>query len=57
MTIHSNNQCVLRLTYILNATGVTLDEIDNVPGFTRSSGSYIEHGASDSAAERPTCLD
>ena len=57
VTIHLNMQRILRLAYILNATGVTLNEIDNVPGFTRGSGSHVKHGASDSAAEHRTCLD
>ena len=59
VTIHLNMRSVLHLThmYILNATGSTLEEIDNVPGFTCSSSSYVKHGASDSAAECRTCLD
>ena len=57
LTIHSYMQHVLHLAYILNATGVTLNEIDNIPGFTSSSGLYVKHGASDSTAERLTRLD
>ena len=57
VTVYSNMQRVLHLAYILNATGITLEKIYDVAGFTCNSGSHVKHGASDSAAERRTCLD